>query len=935
MPLFVCPPERSAALETVKQQVGIQHHYLDGWIYLFLSNKKFDIAETVAKLQRRDNMEKTVFANYTITPRIRTSMRAGIVQYIGRDKEGRHVLYFNTARDAPTSDRRPENQANMDMFLSWSVRCDVLNPSSQVTWLINQKDASMMRHVDLIFQKDMALRISKFFPGVIAKMYICNMSTALTFVMRPLLRQLPSAISDTIFMFSSGDIGKGKLLDFIDASVLPIAMGGNNDCDNQDNYNFFAETVEGYFNKCVEALNNGISIKEMEMMEAYPVDRHGQPLPEPEPTPATPSPPPTSGYAEEEMPLPSRSVRFGASSSGVESITVRDEGGNRVIMSSSVARRSTDKQPSDLYSVDELEDSTIAPATRMTFFTQGASTMDLTACNTSFAYRCQSGKGLPVPHVDLVDRCTVQCLASLTPDEESEVVRDWARFRAFSVEAAPLIHSLINEIREESIEGERHDILIDNAELMYRVASYTFLLFPATSKPLRFPILRWLSQGSSKCKAPMLSVRDVVEFDCTSVNNFLLSVQAATLEFVDECARMSELDRAKERILRRLALTWPEAAETKDVVIKQLNERVGTIWTQLVLHFQKYTEAKVGMAIAEFIGYHGLLAAGGCIDEDSKWYRDLFTQIIQFREEHRKKWLFYVFPPLFRNNVMNEEPPTMREILEEDGKAPTLKNVAALIVQADNSMKATKEHLMTSPSAARIMNLSLLVERFLEDTGSKIYIPYDSQGTGLSPEDLGAREQRVASETLEGAELLLKDFLFNLSAIILLEDLLDDVESRTDCVARLVELEEDISEDISHRRNTKRLAAGLAKVAFHMQVSLESQLLCVQNRQRPGNDSPDGFALGLELLFLLSVLEPPSPLDNASFVASPVSAFACGSLPLRTTNQKKKKEDDEDEDEEEDETSPETDLDTLIKLFKELDSCSRTLLERPRRRARF
>lgn len=116
---FSCPPERRSGLEEVKRAVGVNHSYFDSWIYLFYENKKFDVKETIAKLNRRDIMEKSVFSTYTITPGLKKSMRSGIVQYVGRDFDGRPVLYFNTARDFPKSEERPERQANMDMFLSW------------------------------------------------------------------------------------------------------------------------------------------------------------------------------------------------------------------------------------------------------------------------------------------------------------------------------------------------------------------------------------------------------------------------------------------------------------------------------------------------------------------------------------------------------------------------------------------------------------------------------------------------------------------------------------------------------------------------------------------------------------------------------------------------------------------------------------------------
>ncbi|EAN82476.1 hypothetical protein, conserved, partial [Trypanosoma cruzi] len=76
-------------LDEVKRQLDITHDEFDCWIYGFLENKKYNIRETVAKLQRRFAMEANELATYTLTDYMRESLRSGIVQFIGEDKLGR------------------------------------------------------------------------------------------------------------------------------------------------------------------------------------------------------------------------------------------------------------------------------------------------------------------------------------------------------------------------------------------------------------------------------------------------------------------------------------------------------------------------------------------------------------------------------------------------------------------------------------------------------------------------------------------------------------------------------------------------------------------------------------------------------------------------------------------------------------------------------
>ncbi|KPI90333.1 hypothetical protein ABL78_0560 [Leptomonas seymouri] len=253
-------------MEEVKQQIDIKHGYFDAWIYGFLENKKFNIEETVAKLHRRFAMEVSELATYEFTDYMRASLRKGIIQEIGVDKAGRVAFYINTKRDFPQAKFREEQRRTFDMFICYGTRLRKENKRSQIVMLINQDGASIFKNVDMTFQADIALRISKFYPGAVDKMYICKMNRTLAAMAKPIFKTLPAIVSDRIQIVDASDIKNGELLDLFDAKVLPIALGGTNDCDNEEHWNAYADRVEKYYAALKIAVNErGLTVKEWEL----------------------------------------------------------------------------------------------------------------------------------------------------------------------------------------------------------------------------------------------------------------------------------------------------------------------------------------------------------------------------------------------------------------------------------------------------------------------------------------------------------------------------------------------------------------------------------------------------------------------------------------------------------------------------------------------
>ncbi|KAG8343705.1 hypothetical protein TRVL_05465 [Trypanosoma vivax] len=259
-------------LEEVKRQLDIDYDELDCWLYGFLENKKFDIPETVAKLQRRFQVEASELARHDITDYMRASLRSGVIQCVGEDKCGRALFYVTVRRDKPVAERREEKKRAFDMLVSYGTRLRTGNMKCKMALLVNYENASLWNNVDMSLQADVAVRLSKYFPGSVSKIYVCNMSRILSTVAKPLFSQLPAALSECFVFLSKSDRDAGKLLEFIDESVLPVSLGGTNDCDHETQWVRNAEAVEEYYEELKEAvLCNGLTVKQWELQK---VRRH-------------------------------------------------------------------------------------------------------------------------------------------------------------------------------------------------------------------------------------------------------------------------------------------------------------------------------------------------------------------------------------------------------------------------------------------------------------------------------------------------------------------------------------------------------------------------------------------------------------------------------------------------------------------------------------
>lgn len=255
-------------IEAIRAELGITHGYFDAWLYGFLENKKFNIEEALEKLKRRFAMEISVLAEYQLTDYARRRLREGIMQDIGNDKQGRAVFYMCASRDSQSKEHAEEDQMIFDMFISYGTRLRQESKCSQMVMLINQQGYSFLKAMDSGLQGDQAIRISKFYPGMVFKMYMCGMSSTAAFMAKPIISRLPAVVSERLQIISEKDIKNGALFEYFDKSVLPLDLGGTNDCDKPSHWHQYADRIENYFMKLKDAVRNSkLTVKEFELEE--------------------------------------------------------------------------------------------------------------------------------------------------------------------------------------------------------------------------------------------------------------------------------------------------------------------------------------------------------------------------------------------------------------------------------------------------------------------------------------------------------------------------------------------------------------------------------------------------------------------------------------------------------------------------------------------
>ncbi|EPY19275.1 hypothetical protein STCU_09545, partial [Strigomonas culicis] len=251
-------------VEDVKRQTGISSSLLDAWVYLFLENKKFDIAETVSKIHRRHAMEFGELATLTFTEHMREALRSGIIQEIGTDRLGRATFFVTSKRETTDSKLKEEERLLFDIALCMGTRLRADNNRCQMVMLINQEGANILKG-DL---SSLATRVAKFYPGGVDKMYLCKMGRMMAAMAKPIFKRLPPIMSERLVIVDDSDIKKGYLLELFDEDVLPVTFGGKNDCDNKEHWCKYAEKAEQYYREMKYALvERGITIKEWEVQQ--------------------------------------------------------------------------------------------------------------------------------------------------------------------------------------------------------------------------------------------------------------------------------------------------------------------------------------------------------------------------------------------------------------------------------------------------------------------------------------------------------------------------------------------------------------------------------------------------------------------------------------------------------------------------------------------
>lgn len=456
-------------------------------------------------------------------------------------------------------------------------------------------------------------------------------------------------------------------------------------------------------------------------------------------------------------------------------------------------------------------------------------------------------------------------------------VRDWISFCCQCVEVVPKVEALLEALRRGTVPPAATDD--DVIAKLRRCGHHMINLFPQTHATLPFPLLDWYATGAtaryrsaaaaaaqaaSAADAPPLDGLDMFEInprrlafrlDCTTPDNFLLSAQAGAVEFIESWDDTIAVEQRKVRVQRRLLLTWPPHTD-RHTFEGQLQTKARLLWRQLRPLFRIYIESKVRIAIAEFIRHYGLLVSGGRINERAEWYEQLFTDVLQYRELHRRNWLFYVYPPLSEDEALAEEPPTMAELLRARGDtALTLDAAASLMTLIELSLQYTADQLTTeNATAGGAVATRSIVERYLEVSKTKVYIPYDTQRTGVVPSESIEWHKKAAASALREAEAPLKEFLFTVVSTSVLQHEYPSTMSEAEIKLDLQRSKGEHAVAIVERRAHQRVAMSFTRVCAELQGSFGSDAYNLLTTYPAEAVHPEGYALGLELLLAVAIL---------------------------------------------------------------------------------
>ena len=703
--MFDCPPDHKPALESVKSRMGVSHSYFDGWYYLFLENKKFNVDDTVAKLQRRAQMEQQEFARYEVTEPMREKMKSGIVEVIGEDIYGNIAVLVTTCRDFPKVEEREDCKRNMDMWLSYVIRLRTKTNRCKVTWLINQDGCSLMKNTDLMFQKDMMIRISKYFPNAVHKVLLCNMSTALTFVMKPLLRQFPDSISQLVEVHSSTDIKNGVLKKHFSMDVLPRALGGSNEnVDVPEHFLEFAANVEEYTVRALKALREGYSIKEWEMMDAYGVDRYGKPLSskEPESAQVSPSPSPVGGM------LYFSSPTGGSSAAQSPQMTTMDLPTKRFIdedfSAGAVARQEQHLWSNTLRSVTELH-----IRVQLDSFKNCCRDLDhQCAALATQIHRNQvtsDDLNLLLLQSEKTERLIVNLLRLATASQTSRARQ--SRVKVLPVVQTILIPDILRTIaRSESastagfhiesgdMDGSSAQALLENLRVAAALSNEWSHRYEAESDWLLSSIERaLLIWPTSESWDRLLSAPSKIESILMNESSpFWIPADRAQVD--------------------------PEGFRGR-VMCSILRRKLDHAWELISKNLEEYLLAESYLAVLQYIsGVRSLDVTALCIDTTSNVFLRAVERVYRSRFEQRKSFLFHLLPPQY--SFEDSLPPSVDELLTGASWAAQSNQLSKLRDLVVESIAAVSEqlHIAEGSSTAKPLNLAFAAQQVLDPTAA-------------------------------------------------------------------------------------------------------------------------------------------------------------------------------------------------------------------------
>lgn len=191
----------------------------DGYLLRFLRNKELNVDESISKLGRRREFERTL-PSLSITPHIVASLRSRALSVIGSDILHRPVLYLRLGLHRAGDSASEEKLAIvvLEYLQSLVTKSNV----HEFALLLNEEGTGWFTSHNSPLKQRLAVLLQKYYPELVGLILVVNASWTVTQGLKQ------SVKSSNKYRRRIEIISPKELQKYIDASVIPGELGGRN-----------------------------------------------------------------------------------------------------------------------------------------------------------------------------------------------------------------------------------------------------------------------------------------------------------------------------------------------------------------------------------------------------------------------------------------------------------------------------------------------------------------------------------------------------------------------------------------------------------------------------------------------------------------------------------------------------------------------------------